>query len=282
MSKSVQPAEPKPLRVTKSNSLIGASYRLTLNEQRLLLAAISRIDPRRMMPKRISVSAVDYAEIYNVPLRHAYQQMKSAADELYDRDLKTYDGKGLERKRWVDRAMYLEGEGRVELNFTTHVIPYLTMLAKKVTSYDLRRVACLDSSHSIRLFEMLMQFKSTGWAYYTIDVLRTSLGLSEAYSRFNNLRQRVIDPSVAELRAKSNLDISYTLISSGRKTIAIRFEFSDLAQLPLNLSDEELPPLTDFETIDGEWLMSQSMGELADAEDAGLLFTEPDEPEQSP
>src|SRR3546814_6950888 len=80
--------EPKPLRVTKSNTLITASYRLTLNEQRLILAAISKLDPRRPMPKKVSVSAVDYSDIYGVQLRHAYEQMKVAADELYERDIK--------------------------------------------------------------------------------------------------------------------------------------------------------------------------------------------------
>src|SRR3546814_13167570 len=87
--------EPKPLRVTKSNTLITASYRLTLNEQRLILAAISKLDPRRPMPKKVSVSAVDYSDIYGVQLRHAYEQMKVAADELYERDIKTFDGSGM-------------------------------------------------------------------------------------------------------------------------------------------------------------------------------------------
>ncbi|ANF89243.1 Replication initiator protein (plasmid) [Pseudomonas antarctica] len=268
-------AEPKPLRVTKSNTLITASYRLTLNEQRLILAAISKLDPRRPMPKKVSVSAADYSDIYGVQLRHAYEQMKVAADELYERDIKTFDGAGMERKRWVDRAKYLDGEGRVELSFTIHVIPYLTMLYSKVTSYDLRRVACLDSSHSFRLFEMLMQFRKTGWAYIEVEALRVALGLSEAYQRFNNLRQRVIDPAVEELRTKSNLDVSYELRREGRKVIAIKFTFCDLAQLPLNLEldPEDLPPLPEFDPAEeSEWLLTQPLGELAEAQEPGLLF----------
>lgn len=227
------------------------------------------------MPKKVSVSAADYSDIYGVQLRHAYEQMKVAADELYERDIKTFDGSGMERKRWVDRAKYLDGEGRVELSFTIHVMPYLSMLYSKVTSYDLRRVACLDSIHSFRLFEMLMQFRKTGWAYIEVESLRVALGLSEAYQRFNNLRQRVIDPAVAELKAKSNLDVSYELKREGRKVIAIKFTFSDLAQLALNLElePEDLPPLPDFDhEEESEWLLSRSLGEIAEAQEAGLLF----------
>ncbi len=263
-------SEQKPLRITKSNELIMASYRLTLNEQRLILAAICKLDPRRPMPKKVMVSATDYAGIYGVQLRHAYQQMRVAADALYERDIKTFDGKGMERKRWVDMAKYLPGEGKVELSFTVHVMPYLSMLYSKVTTYDLRRVAALDSAHSFRLFEMLMQFKKTGWAYIEVDSLRIALGLSEAYQRFNNLRQRVIDPAVEELRKKSGLDVTYTLKSEGRKVVAIKFEFTNITQISLNLGEELdriSPDAQDREQVDeGEWVLTAPLSEIAESE----------------
>ena len=39
------------LKVTKSNELIEAGYKLTLNEQRLILAAIAQIDSRKPIKK---------------------------------------------------------------------------------------------------------------------------------------------------------------------------------------------------------------------------------------
>lgn len=266
-------ADPRPIRVTKSNTLITASYRLTLNEQRLILAAISQIDPRKGMPKKISVSALLYSEIYGVQLRHAYEQMKETADVLFEREVKTFDGSAVERKRWVDAARYIAGEGRVELSFTIHVMPYLSRLHTKLTSYDLRRVARLDSTHSFRLFEMLMQFKKTGWAYIEIETLRTALGLSDAYQRFNNLRQRVIDPAVEELRTKSRLDVTYELKREARRVVAIKFMFKDLAQqLPLNLGDEELVPLTEIDLPEDPSLLLASAFEDLSEDDPNFTF----------
>src|SRR5690606_37989289 len=135
--------EPSSLLVTKANDLISASYRLTLQEQRLLLAAIAQVDPRKPMPSKITVTAASFAEIYGVPIRFAYTNLKEAADSLYERDIQTFDGKNRTRIRWVYKATYAEGEGRVTLNFTVDVIPYLSMLNSKLTSYDLRRVANL-------------------------------------------------------------------------------------------------------------------------------------------
>ena len=152
--------EPSSLLVTKANDLISASYRLTLQEQRLLLAAIAQVDPRKPMPSKITVTAASFSEIYGIPIRFAYTNLKEAADSLYERDIQTFDGKNRTRIRWVYKATYAEGEGRVTLNFTVDVIPYLSMLNSKLTSYDLRRVANLNSMHSFRLFELMMQFKS--------------------------------------------------------------------------------------------------------------------------
>lgn len=267
MAKATKPVQ--ALRVTKSNTLISASYRLTLNEQRLILAAISRLDPRRPMPKRIRVSASDYSEIYGVALRHSYTQLKSASDDLYERDIDFRDATGRERRRWVDRAKYLDGEGVVELSFTIHVIPYLSMLYSKVTSYDLRRVARVESANTLRLFELMMQFRKTGWLYIELDSLRLALGLSDAYPRFNNFRQYVIDPAVAELKEKCSLEATYELISEGRKVVAIRFEFNDLAQLPLALELDDLPEPEDVGTynnkeVEAEWFITQPIGEIID------------------
>lgn len=255
----------RALRVTKSNDLITASYRLTLNEQRLILAAISRLDPRRPMPKRVKVDATDYASIYGVQLRHAYKQMQDAANELYERDIDFTDAKQRTRRRWVDAATY--SEGSVELSFTIHVIPYLTMLYNKVTSYDLRRIARVDSIYTIRLFEMLMQYKSTGWLHIEIEKLRVVLSLSDGYKRFNNLRQRVIDPAIEEMRLKCNLEVEYEQITKGRTVTAIKFMFKDSAQLALPLPDNmedqlpELPLPADLESFEAEWF---TMGPISD------------------
>ena len=249
-------AKPARLMVTKSNTLVAAAYKLTLSEQRLILAAICKLDPRKPMPESVSVLAADYSAIYGVPISRCYEQMKGAADQLYERDIKTFDKKGMERKRWVDKARYACGEGKVEISFTVHVMPYLSMLHSKVTSYDLHRAAKLETAHAFRLFEMLMQFRSTGWAYFEVDTLRMALGLSDAYQRFNNFRQRVIDPCVAELRQKSHLDIDYELIKDGRIVIALRFTFEDLDEGVLSRVDDE-PGLELEEPPASAWLLAE-------------------------
>ena len=225
------------LRVTKSNELIQASYKLTLNEQRLVLASIGQLDGRKPPPqnKAFRVHAQDFARTFGVDTRDAYDAIRDAADTLYERDIRTYDGRNRERFRWVQRLRYVEGEGYVELLFSEAVLPYLTLLHTRFTSYNLREIAQLRSIYAIRLFEMLMQFKDRGLLVIKLDDFRERLELAGQYDRFDNLKARVLEPAVRELRAKAGLDVIWRGLRERRKVVTLEFRFKPAEQLSLDV-----------------------------------------------
>jgi plasmid replication initiation protein len=94
----------------------------------------------------------------------------------------------------------------------------------------------LNSIHSIRLFELLQQFKSTGWRTVKIADLRELMGLPKGYERFNNLRAKILEPAVAELKAKSGLIIKMETVKAGRSVERITFHFWDDSQMSLGLT----------------------------------------------
>ncbi|MCL7463200.1 replication initiation protein [Pseudomonas sp. NW5] len=234
-SVTVEPGSRK--NVTKSNDLVMAAYKLTLNEQRLLLAAISQIDPRKPMPRPISITAQDFSEQYGIPLKHAYEALKEATSALYERDIKTFDGRYKSRFRWVDRVDYLDGGGETKLFFTVHVQPYLVHLNQRFTTYELKRIADLTSTHSIRLFELLQQFRNTGFYKVGVAEFRELLELGPSYERYSNLKLKVIDPAIAELREKSGLLVELKTEKKGRAINRLTFTFRDDDQMKLNFPD---------------------------------------------
>ncbi|EPP3907014.1 replication initiation protein [Pseudomonas aeruginosa] len=222
--------------VTKSNDLVIAAYKLTLNEQRLLLAAIAQIDPRKPLPRPITISAHDFADQYQIPVKQAYEALKEASNALYERDIKTFDGRYKSRFRWVDRVDYLDGGGETKLFFTVHVQPYLVHLNKRFTTYDLKRVADLSSTHSIRIFELLQQFRVTGLYIVSVADFREYLELGPSYERYSNLKGKVIDPALKELREKSGLEIELETQRKGRAIDRLIFKFKDQEQMRLDFS----------------------------------------------
>lgn len=219
------------LVVTKHNSLIEASYKLTLNEQRLISFCIGKIDPRKPLPKdnMFEITAKEFAKEYGISPKKAYKELEEASKNLFEQDIKTYDGKYRERFRWIYGARYHDGEGKVTLGFSPWVIPYLTMLNQRFTSYYLQQIAELKSIYSIRLFEFLMQFKSTGRFIIELSRFRERLGLTTQYERFFDLKRIVIDRSVNELNKKSNLVINWRAIkgTSGKGIKQLEFNFRE-------------------------------------------------------
>lgn len=217
----------KDLMITKHNSLIEASYKLSLNEQRLVLLCIARLDTRKPLPKDnlFTITAKEFAKTFGIEEKHAYEALDEAASSLYERDIKTFDGKYRERFRWVCGVQYHDNEGKVTLGFSNWVTPYLTMLHERFSSYKLKQIAGLRSVYSIRLFEFLTQFKSTGKLLIELDRFKDRLEIKNEYKRFYNLRMRVIEPAVKELREKSNLEINWKPIKSGKTIKQLEFSF---------------------------------------------------------
>lgn len=218
------------LLVTKSNHLIEAGYRLSLNEQRLVLIAISKLDARKPLPRDndFTVTAQEFSLMFNISLKKAYESLDSATSRLYERDIKTYDGnhKTRERFRWVDGVKYWDGEGKVTLSFSNKIIPYLTLLHEKLTSYDLKQISTLSSSYAIRFYELMMQFKSTGVRWITITTLKERLELQEQYSRFFDFKKRIIDPAINEINNSTNILVSWALVKKGRVISGITFNIT--------------------------------------------------------
>lgn len=227
--------------IVKSNALIQASYKLSLNEQRIILLAVAGLHSARpgVHPKynqvdNIKITAEEFAEAWNLPMNKAYEALKDATNELYERSIIEINDKHHKKMRWVDAVQYHDGQGWAVLSFTPHVTPHLTSLKGKFTEYRLGQVANLRSTYAVRLFEWCVQFVDTGWLQIGLEDLTQRLGVN--YRLYNDIRRFVIEPAVKELKAKSNLEIGWAPIKEGRSVKAIRFTFKEQDQGKLDLN----------------------------------------------
>ena len=215
--------------VTKSNHLIEAGYKLSLNEQRLILSAISKLDGRKPLPKdgEFVITAKEFSDNFHIPIKQAYEILDSAASRLYDRDIKTYDRKNnsRERFRWVDYVKYWDGEAKVTLSFSRRIVPYLTLLHTQLTTYDLKQITKLSTAYAIRFYELLIQFKSTGERFISIEKLKERLELNEQYSRFYNLKKRIIEPSIDNINQSTDLNVDWDVVKKGKIITGLIFVF---------------------------------------------------------
>lgn len=222
------------LMIYKSNALVEAAYRLTVQEQRILLACISQVRHDEVVTDEVlySVRAADLARLSGTAVEAAYSELKAAALRLKRREVRVTQEPNGEGKKpkvmitgWVQTIFYIEGEGRVELRFTKDMLPYLTELTRQFTKYSLADVAKMDSSHAIRLYELLMQWDTKGQREISIEDLRKWLQLEGRYPLMAEFRRWVIEPAVTQINEHSPISVSWTQRKTGRKITHLQFSF---------------------------------------------------------
>jgi plasmid replication initiation protein len=244
MEKTLQTnQESLELLVTMSNALIRAGHGLSLNEKRLVMLAVSKLDSQKIMHPgevlpSVQITAQEFAETYGLDPESgvAYEALQDAAKHLFERKITYFEpaykrnGKPLKPirtdMRWVGRCKYHEKQGWVQLAWWPDLIPSLTGLKKQFTTYQLEQASALRSVYSWRLLELLMRFKSTGIAEYTIEDFATSMDATEKQKEnFANIRRKIIEPAIKELQEKDGWLIDWEPIKTSRKVTAIRFKF---------------------------------------------------------
>lgn len=215
------------LIVYKDNYLIEASYKLTLTEQRLMLYCISKLNPEDPQQKQ-TIFVEDFVKQFpDVDKKSAYKQIKQAIDTLYERSIKVKDPFFTEEFRWVSSKKYYNDEGSATISFSVEVMPYLFHLEKQFTKYKLRNISSFKRVYSIRLYELLTQYRTLKSRTLSVSDLRLTLKLDNKFKDWSDFKKFVINPCVEEINDKSDLFVSYELIKKGRAVDAINFKIQE-------------------------------------------------------
>ena len=218
--------------VVKGNVLINASYNLDLAEQRLILLAIVEA---RESGKGINtndplvVHAETYARQFNVHKNTAYTTLKNACNALFLRQFsyEEKNSKNIEyiKSRWVSEIRYIENEAVVKLIFSPAVVPLITRLEEHFTKYELGQISRLSSAYAIRLYELLIAWRSAGKTpILELVEFREKLGVNKTdYAIISDLKKRVLDISVKQISEHTDITVEYQQHKKGRSIYGFSF-----------------------------------------------------------
>lgn len=229
----------KTRKVYKSNKLNKASFNdYNLNDYRVYLNAIALIggvteDGKYIQSnepiREYTLSAVEFANQFNMSPKNAYKILKDAVDKLMKTDIKIEQPDLHEtwRINVCEMAKYNEKEGSITVEFTQRIMQYLTQRTKNFTLYNLKEVADLTSLYAVRLYELIQQFNTTtGMLIFTIEQWRELFGLSNnQYPLYANLKQKVFTQALDEINTKTGYTLVMTEEKEGRKVARVRFDF---------------------------------------------------------
>ena len=220
--------------IVKDNALMNASYNLALVEQRLILLAI--IEARETgkginANDPLTVHASSYINQFNVERHTAYQALKDACKDLFARQFSYQEKRERGRinitSRWVSQIGYMDDTATVEIIFAPAVVPLITRLEEQFTQYDIEQISGLSSAYAVRMYELLICWRSTGKTpIIELEEFRKRIGvLDTEYTRTDNLKMRVIELALKQINEHTDITASYEQHKKGRVITGFSFKF---------------------------------------------------------
>ena len=221
--------------VVKDNALINASYNLDLVEQRLILLAI--VEARESgkginANDPLTVHAESYVNQFGVHRNTAYQALKDACNDLFARQFsyqKINERGNIEnyRSRWVSEIGYVDNEAVVKLIFAPAIVPLITRLEEQFTKYELQQVSNLSSAYAVRLYELLIAWRSTGSTpIIELSDFRQRIGvLDTEYKRMERFKTSVLELAIKQINEHTDITVKYEQHKRGRSISGFSFTF---------------------------------------------------------
>ena len=239
--------------VVKDNALINASYNLDLVEQRLILLAIveARGSGRGINANDpLEVHAESYVNQFNVARQTAYQALKDACKDLFARQFSYQEVNkrgNIENvlSRWVSEIRYIDDEATVKLIFAPAIVPLITRLEEQFTKYELQQISDLSSAYAVRLYELLIAWRSTGQTpVIELAEFRQKIGvLDDEYTRMGNFKDRVLNLAIAQINEHTDIKVKCEQHKKGRNISGFSFTFK---QKKVVTTDSKSPSQTDL------------------------------------
>jgi len=216
--------------IVKDNALMNASYNLNLVEQRLILLAIAR---SRSTGKGITandylkIHANDYINAFGTDRSSTYKTLKENSRQLFKREFSFSDGSIRTLSRWVSSIRYHDDEATVSLIFAPEIIPFISELEKRFTSYQLGDISQLTSAYAIRLYELIICWRmAKKTPIFDIQDFRARLGVEKnQYRLMSDFKKRVLDLSIEQINQLTNIFIECHQHKIGRKIVGFSFSF---------------------------------------------------------
>ena len=192
---------------------------LTLQEQRVLAAYLSRIDPRKISTREVKFPVQEFL-------------MLAGISELNESDLEETTRSLLQRVVTVPEAntggyrqfqLFMRcrlsrddnEEWAIFLNAHDDALPVLFNYKERYFTYEPRFAFRLRETTHFRLYELLKQYQTMGYMIVSLEDLKRDLYIPGAYPRYSDFRLCVLEK--ARISLETSTDIRFTYEPYGTK-----------------------------------------------------------------
>jgi Initiator Replication protein len=217
--------------VRKSNNLVEGKYRFDIWEMRVFTKMLTMILPNDEDFKEYRIYLKEVIDDFNLAAdKQSYKLLKDGAIKLMKKEIKiirdtdegekeflTHIAVGLDSFTSKTQGSY------VDISFHPKMKPFLLQLQTQFLMYDVRNILQLQSSYSVRIYELLKQYEKIGKRTFSIDDLKETLAVVDKYPLYANFKQRIIMKAQEDLMAFTDIRFTFEEVKKGRSIHSIIF-----------------------------------------------------------
>lgn len=213
--------------VKKSNLVIRkARYGFSLQQQKILCYLITHLNDldTHETPKKFDIKTFfDFMEIESKSYERVRDNLKALRDKSWFIQLP--DGSET-TVSFLTKVTADKRNGTATVYFDRDILPFLQNLKAEYTQYKMFYIMTMKSQYSIRLYEIFKSVAGKENWYFDIDELRKLFMCDKNYDRVNDFKKRVIEPAIAEINEKTDINVEYEYLNEGRKIVGIECTIS--------------------------------------------------------
>lgn len=217
--------------VRKSNNLVEGKYRFDIWEMRVFTKMLTMILPSDEDFKEYRIYLKEVIDDFNLAAdKQSYKLLKDGAIKLMKKEIKiirdtdegekeflTHIAVGLDSFTSKTQGSY------IDISFHPKMKPFLLQLQTQFLMYDVRNILQLQSSYSVRIYELLKQYEKIGKRTFTIEDLKETLAVMDKYPLYANFKQRIIMKAQEDLMAFTDIRFTFEEVKKGRAIHSIIF-----------------------------------------------------------
>lgn len=208
--------------VVLSNDLVEAKYKLSALEQKVIHLLLAQINFEDDDLKYYDLNITDFLKLFSERNNDYVREIKKTLNELLTTKIEIKLENTDLITTWFASAQYFKG-GKIEIEFSRKLKPYLIGLKKSFTKYNLNYVIEFKSGYSIRIYQLLKQYQKIGVREIELLVLKEYLQIKKHYAKYSHFKEKVINVAYDEINKNSDISFTFDEIKKGRKVDRIRF-----------------------------------------------------------
>lgn len=217
----------------QSNSMINSKYSLDPTQQKLILLAIAQIKTADEKFFKYSCSVAELEEKLGVKLNET--RIKDLAKDILRKPLEIKEKGKWIGCNWFSAFIYYTDAARFEFEISPTLTPYLLNLKEHFTTFNIEQAIKFSGKYTTRFYQFLIQAQNqrAKKRAFELEELYELLQLPPTFREYKHFKSKVLEPSLAEINAKSDIKAAYEPTKKLRKKvleITIYFDFKDVLE----------------------------------------------------